>query len=155
MRGIPVTVLGCPFYACWGLTDDRQPNPRRKRKLTIAELFAGAYLLYARYYNPVTAEEITFEQCLLLASTWRENGMPESRIAPPDPLSLKASFQLMGPYGILSWRYVLTQPLAWLIARLGNHENASEFKRNPIVFFRELSDPRFRKLGKIIYPWDS
>lgn len=26
IRGIPVTTAGCPFYAGWGLTDDRQPN---------------------------------------------------------------------------------------------------------------------------------
>ncbi len=56
LRGIKVTAFGSPFYAGWGLTDDRQPNPRRTRKLTIVELFAGAYLLYPRYFDLVTHE---------------------------------------------------------------------------------------------------
>lgn len=51
IRNINVTVLGCPFYSGWGLTDDRQENKRRNRKLTIDELFAGAYILYPKYYN--------------------------------------------------------------------------------------------------------
>lgn len=52
IRGIPVTTAGCPFYAGWGLTDDRQTNPRRGRQLSIEALFAGAYLLYPRYFDP-------------------------------------------------------------------------------------------------------
>lgn len=51
MRGIKVTTLGCPFYSGWGLTDDRRPNERRKRRLSLVELFAGAYLLYPKYYD--------------------------------------------------------------------------------------------------------
>jgi len=52
LRGIKVTTIGCPFYSGWGLTDDRQPNPRRTRKLNATELFAAAYLLYPKYFNP-------------------------------------------------------------------------------------------------------
>ncbi|URK88607.1 hypothetical protein LP421_16370 [Rhizobium sp. RCAM05350] len=44
LRGLKVTTYGCPFYAGWGLTDDRQPNERHGRALTIEALFAGAYL---------------------------------------------------------------------------------------------------------------
>ena len=51
LRDIPVTVVGAPFYAGWGLTDDRQPTPRRTRALTKTELFAAAYLLYPEYYD--------------------------------------------------------------------------------------------------------
>lgn len=56
IRGIRVTCFGLPFYAGWGLTDDRQENPRRNRKLTVQELFAGAYLLYPRYISPFGGE---------------------------------------------------------------------------------------------------
>jgi capsular polysaccharide export protein len=49
LRGKKVTVLGAPFYAGWGLTDDRVKLPRRTRALTLTELFAGAYLLYPKY----------------------------------------------------------------------------------------------------------
>ena len=47
-----VICYGVPFYAGWGLTDDKKNCPRRQRKLTTEELFAGAYILYTQYYNP-------------------------------------------------------------------------------------------------------
>jgi len=50
--GRPVTCFGVPFYAGWGLTDDRQPAPRRTRPRTLEQVFAAAYLLYARYLDP-------------------------------------------------------------------------------------------------------
>lgn len=49
VRGVKVTVVGVPFYAGWGLTDDRAVIKRRKRKLSLVELFAGVYLKYPRY----------------------------------------------------------------------------------------------------------
>lgn len=49
IRGIKVTCVGAPFYSGWGLTDDRVKIDRRTAKLTLNELFAGAYLLYPRY----------------------------------------------------------------------------------------------------------
>lgn len=53
VHGLPVTVVGAPFYAGWGLTDDRQSISRRSRKLTLTELFCGAYLLYPRYLGNI------------------------------------------------------------------------------------------------------
>lgn len=50
--GRPVTCFGVPFYAGWGLTDDRQPAPRRIRARSLEQVFAAAYLLYARYLDP-------------------------------------------------------------------------------------------------------
>lgn len=52
IHGVSVTTIGAPFYAGWGLTDDRQPVSRRTRQLSLEEVFAGAYLLYPRYYDP-------------------------------------------------------------------------------------------------------
>ena len=51
LRGKKVTVLGRPFYAGWGLTDDRSvfDLSRRNRKLSLLELFTGAYIIYPRY----------------------------------------------------------------------------------------------------------
>lgn len=73
LRGIKVTAVGCPFYACWGVTDDRQSNERRQRKLTVPEIFAGAYLLYAKYYNVVTGEAVTHEDVVHEISIGMEN----------------------------------------------------------------------------------
>lgn len=64
IRGLSVTTIGAPFYSGWGLTNDRQIVTRRKRKLTIEELFAGAYILYPRYINPDTKETITLEETI-------------------------------------------------------------------------------------------
>lgn len=153
LRDIPVTVMGCPFYAGWGLTDDRQANPRRSRKLRLEELFAGAYLLYPHYFNPATGEEIGFEDCLELATGWRKTGMPESRIVPV-PVPEKPGFQLSGPYGLMGWRHLLTEPLARIIGMIGDKADAEDFRKNPILFFRELSNPTFRKVGRLLYPFD-
>lgn len=47
-----VYCYGMPFYAGWGVTHDKLECSRRERKLTIDEIFAGAYILYTSYYNP-------------------------------------------------------------------------------------------------------
>ena len=69
LRGIKVTTIGCPFYSGWGLTDDRQINPRRNRKLNATELFAAAYILYPKYFNP---EEGTVSDIETVISTMSE-----------------------------------------------------------------------------------
>ena len=50
--GLDVVCYGMPYYAGWGLTIDKQKCDRRKKVLSVTELFAGAYILYTRYYNP-------------------------------------------------------------------------------------------------------
>jgi len=50
--GKEVVCYGLPYYAGWGLTKDKQFSKRRQRKLSMDELFAGAYILYSHYYNP-------------------------------------------------------------------------------------------------------
>lgn len=51
LRGKKVSTYGGPFYAGWGLTDDRMVFPRRNRTLSVDELVAGALMLYPRYYD--------------------------------------------------------------------------------------------------------
>ena len=52
-----VVCYGLPYYAGWGLTQDKQTCNRRIRQLTMQELFAGAYILYTHYYNPYEKRE--------------------------------------------------------------------------------------------------
>lgn len=52
LAGHKPRVYGQPFYAGWGLTEDRVPEDRRQRSLTRAQLFAGAMMLYPRWYDP-------------------------------------------------------------------------------------------------------
>ncbi len=53
LRGKRVICYGRPFWAGWGLSDDKKPQPRRYRSLSSDELVAGAYLLYPRYVHPI------------------------------------------------------------------------------------------------------
>jgi capsular polysaccharide export protein len=52
LHGHRPCVFGQPFYAGWGLSDDRQPLLRRTRRLTAEELFAGAMILAPLWYDP-------------------------------------------------------------------------------------------------------
>lgn len=51
IRGAKVVCHGLPFYAGWGLTEDRIPCPRRTQRLTVDSLVYGALIAYPRYYN--------------------------------------------------------------------------------------------------------
>jgi capsular polysaccharide export protein len=51
LRGKRVVTHGRPFYAGWGLTEDRMAMPRRERALTLDELVAGALLRYPVYWD--------------------------------------------------------------------------------------------------------
>lgn len=69
--GCECVCFGMPFYAGWGITDDRSVCKRRTKILSIEEVFAGAYILYTTYYNPYknkpsdiidTIQEIIFQK---------------------------------------------------------------------------------------------
>ena len=75
LRGKPVTTHGMPFYAGWGLTDDRCINSRRQRKLTLEALIAGALILYPRYVSRVPGAGFASpEQIITELMTWRGEG---------------------------------------------------------------------------------
>ncbi|MBK9080676.1 MAG: capsular polysaccharide biosynthesis protein [Rhizobiales bacterium] len=54
MRGVNVTTWGVPFYAFWGLTEDRATCPRRVRRLDLDALTAAALILYPLYADPLS-----------------------------------------------------------------------------------------------------
>jgi capsular polysaccharide export protein len=56
--GCECVCYGMPFYAGWGITDDRTVCKRRKRELSVEEIFAGAYILYTSYTNPYTKQKL-------------------------------------------------------------------------------------------------
>jgi len=62
--GKQVVVFGQPFYASWGLTDDRSPVSRRIRKRSIDALFYATHVALARYVNPVTGIRWQLHECL-------------------------------------------------------------------------------------------
>ena len=77
LTGHRPVVFGQPFYAGWGLSDDRKPVQRRQRKLTRVQLFAGAMILYPKWYDPYRDRLCTLEDVIanLSAQTrsWRED----------------------------------------------------------------------------------
>ena len=74
MLGKEVHCFGMPFYAGWGLTRDRQTCSRRQRQRSLEEVFAAAYLLYARYVNPIRGERCDIHDTIgLLAEQRRQN----------------------------------------------------------------------------------
>lgn len=100
----PVT-FGVPFYAGWGLTDDRRPTPaRRQRVLTRAQLVAGALLLYPTWYDPYRdalghAEDV-IGALEAQARSWREDraGYTALGMRSWKKGHLKAGFGQHGPF---------------------------------------------------------
>ncbi|WP_319528819.1 capsular polysaccharide biosynthesis protein [uncultured Cohaesibacter sp.] len=78
IRGIPVHCHGMPFYAGWGVTTDRQVCTRRTARRSVEEIFAAAYILYPRYRNPETNEEIEFLEALKLLADMKAAGAKRS-----------------------------------------------------------------------------
>lgn len=56
-----VNCFGVPFYAGWGLTHDRQSVKRRTTRVTLASLFAAAYLCYTHYQHPLSGKACELE----------------------------------------------------------------------------------------------
>ncbi|MGR3714842.1 MAG: capsular polysaccharide biosynthesis protein [Shimia sp.] len=62
IRGKPVVTFGTPFYAGWGLTEDRGAvPPRRKATPTLQGLVHATLIDYPRYFDPKTAMPCTVE----------------------------------------------------------------------------------------------
>lgn len=76
MLAKPVTLYGTPFYAGWGLTQDRGTAvPRRGVARDVVTVFAAAYLKNARYVNPVTGERFELEDAIDFLSDARRSNV--------------------------------------------------------------------------------
>jgi capsular polysaccharide export protein len=83
IRGVPVTTLGAPFYAGWGLTRDLGPVPARRLsgpRPTLAGLVHASLIAYPRYHDPVTGLPCPVEVALDRLATGRvPRGGPANR----------------------------------------------------------------------------
>ncbi|MEM9737406.1 MAG: hypothetical protein AAF908_12505 [Pseudomonadota bacterium] len=74
LRGVPVTCLGQPFYAGWGLTEDAHPVARRQARPSLDALVWAALIAYPRYLDPKTGLPCPPE---VLVSRFEEGLSPE------------------------------------------------------------------------------
>lgn len=79
IHGCRVITYGWPFFAGWGLTEDRA-NPGladRRRPVTLESLFEAAFLRYAHYFDPESREPCGLRRILdhlcLQKETFRSN----------------------------------------------------------------------------------
>jgi len=78
IAGRKVTCYGLPFYAGWGLTHDKQFCEARIANRTLPELFAAAYMIYARYMDPFTHEQVEIEHILDILVAERQMRRPSA-----------------------------------------------------------------------------
>ena len=78
LRGVEVHCWGLPFYAGWGLSQDRLSCPRRGRSLSLDALVHGALIEYPRYVSRHSGWFISPEQAIDELVAWRQ-GPPAQR----------------------------------------------------------------------------
>jgi capsular polysaccharide export protein len=84
IRGVKVVTFGAPFYAGWGLTEDRGDVPPRRRATVSLESLAHATLIdYPRYFDPHTASPCPVEVVLdrLATGDLPHPGLPNRLLA--------------------------------------------------------------------------
>ncbi|QIO04564.1 capsular polysaccharide biosynthesis protein [Acinetobacter shaoyimingii] len=88
LAGKRVHCFGIPWYAGWGITNDRYApiqilQNRRGINRSLEHLFACAYLKYARYVSPITQESCELEDILkmLIPNIEFQKKLPGSVIA--------------------------------------------------------------------------
>jgi len=95
LRNIPVTCLGIPFYAGWGLTRDLVAAPvHRTARPDIVALAHAALIAYPRYRDPVTGRPCPAE---VIADRLAEGTVPR-----PGP-GLRALARLQGAAANHAW----------------------------------------------------
>lgn len=72
LMGLPVHCFGLPFYAGWGATQDTLASERRTAKRTPEEIFAAAYLDYARYVDPLTGKPCAIFEAMERLALFKE-----------------------------------------------------------------------------------
>lgn len=84
LRGKRVVTWGRPFYAGWGLTEDRDPPPGRGVPRSLDDLVAAVLILTPRYIDPLTrlpcTPEVLLER-LADPSAWRSSPIAPLRAA--------------------------------------------------------------------------
>lgn len=64
LHGCPVTVFGLPWYAGYGLTNDKHSDAvtlaKRRKPVDLQTVFHCAYMIYSHYVNPISRKRTDF-----------------------------------------------------------------------------------------------
>jgi capsular polysaccharide export protein len=105
MAGRQVICFGMPFYAGWGLTDDRVTCPRRTTRVSLARLVHAAFFGYCRFLDAWRRHETDFftaaDQLLFLRQRYLANSRPVTgyRITAWKRRAVRAFLDGPGPVG--------------------------------------------------------
>jgi len=106
LAGKKVHCFGMPFYAGWGLTEDRVRCERRGIERSLEAVFHSAYLEYCRYVNPYTGQRCEFEDTVaLIADQKRMRDRYAGQWAGFDFAGWKRNFigRFLGPRARVNW----------------------------------------------------
>lgn len=105
----PVTCFGMPFYAGWGLTDDRLSAPeRRGRAISLEKLVFDACFRYAVYIDPDTGKRCEAETVL----AWM--ALQRARVAKKIPEIFAVDFSLWKRTWIGAFAEVLAHKVTYV-----------------------------------------
>ncbi|MEL6169298.1 MAG: capsular polysaccharide biosynthesis protein [Pseudomonadota bacterium] len=109
LHGLRPVVFGQPFYAGWGLTDDRGALlARRTRTLNRSQLFAAAMIIFPTWYDPYRDALCEFETVLdtldAQARAWRADrqGYVSTELSRWKHRHMRATFGGSGKFEIIS-----------------------------------------------------
>jgi len=77
LLGKECVCFGMPFYAGWGVTDDRVSCMRRKKRRSVEEIFAAAYIKYSRYFDTYSKKESHLAEVIRTISRYRSRDRKE------------------------------------------------------------------------------
>ncbi len=81
LAGKDVTCFGMPFYAGWGLSDDRLVLDRRVAKPCLDTLVAAALIRYPKYRDPFLGEDSDVEHVIALLENEKALARPVGKTA--------------------------------------------------------------------------
>lgn len=160
--GKEVICFGAPFYAGWGLTDDRQQVPHRHRRRSLEEIFHYFYIWYTIYHVPGAAQVPSeIEAVLDHLETHRPARLPQPRPAPEGVPKVSVIIPVHGvePYIEACLRSVMAQTLAEIEIITVNDRSpdqsqavidllaAEDARIRPIVLERNLGQGFARNIG--------
>jgi capsular polysaccharide export protein len=79
MHGRPVHCFGMPFYAGWGLTQDRLSAPHRRGEARIEDLVHAAFVVVPRYAHPDSGAPWDARSAIAYAATERATMLEAAR----------------------------------------------------------------------------